>query len=491
MVKKDNYFIKTERSFSFIRTYGWLFTFMVAVVGQWVPLLGLLVLPIMLSLTVMSFFRGRYWCGNFCPHGSLYDKILMPLSRNVDIPRIFTYRAAAIAFFVFFLFNLGRRILAVSALWGETPFWERLGYVFVMTYLVVAIVGGLFAVLFTPRTWCRICPMGTIQTASYALGRYLGVARKFDKKVSIKNKDMCHTCGKCARVCPIQLNPYLEFSGKNQYDDEQCIRCSTCVNNCPAQILNLETEDNALAISAATGSMGYENRRALKAIVMKITDLTDDVKEFTFKLDEPPRISFQPGQFILVKIQEVPKMYRAYSVAWYDETESLLKVAVKKAPNGYGTEIMFNEISVGDNIELEGPLGAELIVDKDAEKLVFVAGGIGITPFLPMVEDLTAGEGKKPEVTLIYGANKTDELVYDEYFRETAAKNSNFSYIPVVAFDDSWKGAKGFVTDVMKDMELADKKIYMCGPPPMVKAVNRLLDEKGVNRNNVFAETAA
>ena len=63
----NNFYIKTNRIFSPIRKYGWIFTLTVAFGGLWLPKLGLLVLPVILALTTLSFFKGRYWCGNFCP----------------------------------------------------------------------------------------------------------------------------------------------------------------------------------------------------------------------------------------------------------------------------------------------------------------------------------------------------------------------------------------------------------------------------------------
>ena len=63
--------IKTNRTFTFLRRNAWLFTIVVAIGGLFQPRLGLLVIPVILALTLMSIFRGRYWCGNFCPHGSL------------------------------------------------------------------------------------------------------------------------------------------------------------------------------------------------------------------------------------------------------------------------------------------------------------------------------------------------------------------------------------------------------------------------------------
>ena len=67
------YNIKTARTFTVIRQYAFLFTLTVAIGGLYYPKLGLSVIPVMIGLLLFSFFKGRYWCGNICAHGSLFD----------------------------------------------------------------------------------------------------------------------------------------------------------------------------------------------------------------------------------------------------------------------------------------------------------------------------------------------------------------------------------------------------------------------------------
>lgn len=236
-------YIKTKRDFTIIRKYGWLFTMLVAIGGLWEPRLGLLVLPIMLGLTITAFFTGRYWCGNFCPHGSLFDVLILPISKNQKMPKFLKSKSMIGGFFIFFMFNFSRKIIKVIDSWGSLSFLEELGFVFASTYLMVMVVGGLLALLVNPRTWCQFCPMGTMQKFSYRLGKILGVTKKTDKKVTISDIDKCYKCGKCAKACPFQLSPYLNFSENNQFEDIDCIKCGVCVDTCPANILSLKTTE--------------------------------------------------------------------------------------------------------------------------------------------------------------------------------------------------------------------------------------------------------
>lgn len=246
-----NYYLKTNRTFTFIRKHAWVITLLVAIGGLFQPKLGLLVLFIMTGLLATAFFKGRYWCGNFCPHGSLFDRIFMPISLNKKIPKFLKSKPVSIGVLGFFFYNFTKRIISISNLWGTYDFFDKLGAIFSRTYLMVLIVGGLLAVFLNSRTWCQFCPMGTMQKLSYRLGKFLGISKRFEKKITIVDKDKCLKCGKCSRVCPFQLTPYLEFSENNQFDNINCIKCSTCIHNCPAKILSLKTEKEATEFKAS------------------------------------------------------------------------------------------------------------------------------------------------------------------------------------------------------------------------------------------------
>lgn len=481
--------IKTNRTFTLIRKYGFIFTLLVAIGGLWYPKLGLLVIPVMIGLMLYSFFKGRYWCGNICAHGSLFDSLLMPISRNTKIPGFFKSKSLSIIFFGLFSYKLISKFIQVAGIYGSMKFFDKIGLIFVSSYLMVTLLGGVLALVVAPRTWCNFCPMGMLQKISYIFGKKVGVTKMTDEKITASKIEMCHKCGKCSRVCPMQLSPYTEFSANNQFDNASCIKCSTCVENCPAGILTLANEKVAGVLDSKISLEGYEYRTRIKSKISAIKNLKDDIIEYTFKFIEPNNIHYVPGQFILVKIQDNPEMFRAYSIAAFNEKEGTLSIGIKKMEGGYGTSIIFDTFKKGLNVDLEGPMGEELIIDKKAKKVLLVAGGIGITPFAPIVTDLIKDDTIE-DVTLVYGANYEKEFIYKNEFSQLAKENNKFNFVQVAAFDDNWKGEKGFVTDYIKKRDLKGYKVYMCGPKPMINATLDVLHTLDVTDKDISYESA-
>lgn len=238
--KYDN--VKTERAYTAIRKYGWLLSILIGVGGQFYPYLGLLVVPIMLSLIVMSAFKGLYWCGNFCPHGSYYDVPLLKISPNENIPDLLKTRVAGILVFAFFIMNFSSNIFSALQVEPGTRL-AQVGGVMANVYLVVLAAATLLGIAVNSRAWCWICPMRTLQLAVYQLGRKLNLTAGSDQTVIITRAEDCRECALCSQVCPIELKPYpiLRYKQENNYLEEpNCMRCRVCIENCPVNILKLE-----------------------------------------------------------------------------------------------------------------------------------------------------------------------------------------------------------------------------------------------------------
>ncbi len=230
-------YVKTDRSFSPYKKITWILVPLIALGGLYYPQMGLLVIGIMLSMMLLGLFKGKYWCGNLCPHGSLFDFILMRISIFKKIPLVFRSPILKWAFFVYFMTVFVIRLADAFGYWGEAVFLSQLGSVFVRQYLVwPTIVGVALALILNPRTWCSFCPMGTMQQVLYKAGKLLGINKYTDEFPAITDRERCSKCAKCARVCPVQLEPYKNWE-HNRFQDENCIKCYTCVQNCPSQLL--------------------------------------------------------------------------------------------------------------------------------------------------------------------------------------------------------------------------------------------------------------
>lgn len=486
MQNTKNYFIKTNRVFTTTRKYAWILTVLVAIGGLWESRLGVLVVGIMAGLLGTSFFSERMWCGNFCPHGSLFDTIIHPISMNKKIPSLLKNKWFIGAFFLFFTINFSRKLVRIAALWGTYSFIERLGFIFVNTYLMVLIVGGGAALLINSRTWCQFCPMGTLQKLSYRLGSALGIAKHTEKKITIEARDKCHTCGKCSRVCPFQLTPYLEFNDTNQFDNINCIKCTTCVENCPGNLLSLQTVKQAKKVMEMSDLTGYQDRQRIHATLTRINDLGGDLREFVFVSDR--KVAYKAGQFILIKIQDHPVQFRAYSISSANEDNQTIKVIIKKVKNGYGTEIIFR-FREGDRITLEGPMGDHLVPSPDTKKMLFIANGIGITPFIGLVKDSLTGRDGVESVTLLNGQRHVRDFIYHDYFKSFQADHPEFDYRPAASREAREGFCKGYVTSLLKDMDVTGHKVYMCGSAAMIRECHEILLAKGISADDIFCES--
>lgn len=231
------------------------------------------------------------------------------------------------------------------------------------------------------------------------------------------------------------------------------------------------------------------NKRDFKTQISKINYLSEDVMEITFKIVESDRMCFTPGQFILIKISSEPMIMRAYSVLDYNLKTNELSLAIKKIEGGKGTSIIFDTFKVGMEVDIMGPMGKDLIVDKNEKDLLLVATGIGITPILCILKDLVKSnyDGK---VTLLYGARTQAELFYLEDIKNIEKENDNIEFISVLSREILEGSYAGYVTDVIKNMDLDKKHIYMCCSRAVASSFKEVLELKGFDLSKFSCESA-
>ena len=130
---------------------------LVVVGGLFVPLLGYLVLLMMITLLILAYFRGRFWCWHLCPRGAFLDLVLAKFSLKKKIPRLFTKPPVRWAIFALFMLAFTFQLITADKA------WPALGFVFVRMCLVTTLIAIFIGIPINQRAWCAICPMGTLQ----------------------------------------------------------------------------------------------------------------------------------------------------------------------------------------------------------------------------------------------------------------------------------------------------------------------------------------
>ncbi|MFK7159934.1 NADH:ubiquinone reductase (Na(+)-transporting) subunit F [Marinospirillum sp. MEB164] len=258
------------------------------------------------------------------------------------------------------------------------------------------------------------------------------------------------------------------------------------------------------------------------------------IKELTLKLPEGENVEFRAGGYVQLEcpphevhykdfdIQEeyhpdwdkfniwkyVSKVteptIRAYSMANYPEERGLVKFNIRIATPPPGRDdlspgIMSSyvfSLKPGDKIDVYGPFGEFFAKDTDNE-MVFVGGGAGMAPMRSHIFDQLKRLKSTRKISFWYGARSLREAFYVEEFDQLAKENPNFTWHLALSDplpEDNWTGPTGFIHNVLYENYLKDHaapedcEFYMCGPPMMNAAVVKLLQDMGVEPENILLD---
>lgn len=223
--------------------------------------------------------------------------------------------------------------------------------------------------------------------------------------------------------------------------------------------------------------------------------LNERFREYHFELISPSKLSFEAGQYIMINIPDVAYK-RSYSIASPPSTNHAVELLVDLSPQGPGTKYL-QQLQDGETLEFMAPLGnftvpsAQTEVGQSEKELLFIATGSGIAPFKSMLNDLLITKQDQRPITLLWGMRQElDQFWYDD-FGILAEEHANFSFQPVLSRpSQKWPFHKGYVTDVLAiQAEFGERGYYLCGSNNMITDVRTLLQEKGVDLQNVHTES--
>jgi dihydroorotate dehydrogenase electron transfer subunit len=189
--------------------------------------------------------------------------------------------------------------------------------------------------------------------------------------------------------------------------------------------------------------------------ILQVKQETPSVRTFFLDTSFP----FSPGQFVMVWVPGTDEIPMALS--------SENSITVQKV--GDATTALFG-LGEGGKLGIRGPFGNGF---SKAEKFLAIAGGVGAAPLLPLARADSV-------MTLLLGARTESELLFIDQLDECTDV--------IIATDDGSLGQKGFVTQLMDDLNLgAYDRIAVCGPEVMMRAVLAKVDEKGIAHKTEFS----
>jgi Na+-transporting NADH:ubiquinone oxidoreductase subunit F len=256
------------------------------------------------------------------------------------------------------------------------------------------------------------------------------------------------------------------------------------------------------------------------------------IKELVLKLPEGEEVDFRAGGYVQFEIpayhinykdMDIEEEYhpdwekfgvfehesivheptiRAYSMANYPDEKGIMKFNIRIASPPPGTDFPPGKMSSylftrkpGDQVTIFGPYGEFFATESDTE-MVFIGGGAGMAPMRAHIFDQLLRLKTDRKMTFWYGGRNQTELFYVDEYDKLAAEHDNFEWH--VALSDrnieGWEGYTGFIHNVLYDQYLKnhpapeDCEYYMCGPPMMNSAVISMLEDLGVERENIFLD---
>ncbi|TCS42628.1 NADH:ubiquinone reductase (Na(+)-transporting) subunit F [Reinekea marinisedimentorum] len=257
------------------------------------------------------------------------------------------------------------------------------------------------------------------------------------------------------------------------------------------------------------------------------------IKELTLKLPEGENVDFRAGGYVQLEcpphevhykdfdIEEeyrpdwdkfniwqysskvTEPVIRAYSMANYPEEKGLVKFNIRIAtpppgtnhPPGQMSSFVFS-LKPGDKIDVYGPFGEFFAKETDAE-MVFIGGGAGMAPMRSHIFDQLKRLHSTRKMSFWYGARSMREAFYMDEYDKLAEENENFKWHLALSDplpEDNWDGYTGFIHNVLYENYLKDHEApedceyYMCGPPMMNAAVIKMLEDLGVESENILLD---
>ena len=296
----------------------------------------------------------------------------------------------------------------------------------------------------------------------------------------------------------------------------------------------IEEFDGRLRINIErAGGVGARARRTYQFRVVSNRSVATFIKELVLEpADANEKIKFTPGDYLQIDIPaydticfsdfDIPEPFATvwknqcvfdhvahnseggrrnnYSLASNHQTENTLRFNVRIATPplgqdcapGAGSSYVFS-LKPGDLVSGIGPFG-DFHIKPTQREMIYIGGGAGMAPLRAHLSHLLESENTARKISFWYGARSKQEVFYEDYFERLAASHHNFRFEVALSSplpEEDWNGHCGFIHEVVLENLLREHanpravEYYLCGPPLMIKACNKMLARMGVPASQI------
>ncbi|ADZ91001.1 2Fe-2S iron-sulfur cluster binding domain-containing protein [Marinomonas mediterranea] len=220
-----------------------------------------------------------------------------------------------------------------------------------------------------------------------------------------------------------------------------------------------------------------------------------DVRTFCFMAEQPVMFFFKPGQFVTLELEiNGEQVMRSYTISSSPSLPYSFSITVKRVSSGLVSNWLHDNMVVGSELAVHGPVGNFNCIDFPAEKVLLLSGGVGITPVMSMARwwfDTNASV----DTVFIHSARTPRDLVYPRELDHMASRVEQFKLNLIVEKMENglpWNGYRGFLDLPKLEMmapDFKEREVFCCGPAPYMAAVRAMLKESGFDMARYHEES--
>ncbi len=231
----------------------------------------------------------------------------------------------------------------------------------------------------------------------------------------------------------------------------------------------------------------------MKAKIADKKEIAEETLEVTFDLIGETA-EFKAGQFFTLELLNPPYTdekgnHRHFTIVNAPSEKNKLIMATRIRETGFKKSL--KELPLGSEVEIGNIAGLFTLPSEENKELVFIAGGIGITPFISMLRHIRQ-ESLKYKISLFYFNRNPKATAYLQELETVAQELPDFQPIFAMTGDESWTGEKAKMSPELLHKyltSLSDKTYFISGPPKMVDEIKKVLIDSGISLKNIKTES--